>query len=59
MTTGALIWLAAFGLSAVVFFAIGACVTVRGARELRELLSPARRMAPTFASRPDSREKLR
>jgi hypothetical protein len=39
MTTGALVWLILFAISALLFFVIALVVTVRGVSDLRELLS--------------------
>ena len=43
MTTGALIWLIVFGVSAVVFFLVALVVTILGLGDLRELLSGSSR----------------
>jgi hypothetical protein len=38
MTTGALLWCIAFGIAALVFFGIALAVSIRGMRDLRDLL---------------------
>ena len=45
MTTGALIWFILFGLAALLFFVIALVVTIRGAGDLRDLLSSSKRRA--------------
>jgi uncharacterized membrane protein len=39
MTTGALFWLLLFGIAALMFFGIAIVVTIRGASDLRHLVS--------------------
>ena len=38
MTSGAIFWLITLAISALLFFGVAAVVTVRGLKELRELL---------------------
>lgn len=38
MTTGAIVWMAIFGLSAACFFCVAAVVSVLGMRDVKDLL---------------------
>lgn len=40
MTTGAIVWMVIFGLSAACFFGVAAVVAVLGVRDLKDLLRP-------------------
>jgi hypothetical protein len=43
MTTGALFWLILFAIAGTVFFVIALVVSIRGLRDLRDLLSTSDR----------------
>ena len=39
MNNGTIIWMAIFAVSALIFFAIASVVTVRGVKEIKELMN--------------------
>jgi hypothetical protein len=43
MTTGALFWLILFAIAGTVFFGIALVVSIRGVKDLRDLLSTSER----------------
>jgi hypothetical protein len=43
MTTGAIFWLIVFGIAGLMFFGIALVVSIRGVRDLRDLLGSSAR----------------